>query len=524
MRFREILGLTLVSGSTLLAQARPASACGGCFHPAATNMSTVVTGHRMAFAFSSTRTVLWDQIQFTGNPSDFSWVLPVKGDVLLEPAEDAWFESLEAVTNTVVSPPQLDCYFKKNSGGCDCAGGSLSDSPVSGLSAGSAATGPGVQVLHEGTVGPYDSVVLRASSSQSLLNWLPDNGYSIPSDIQPVIAAYQSEGFDFVALKLQPGQGTREMTPVRVITPGASPTLPLRMVAAGTGAFVGITLYVIAEGRYEASGFNNDVTVDFSQMTWDWSANTSNYADLRTKALAVGDGRNWLTSFAAKPGFTKKDYKDALGQPLSFATNSSSTGKPGGFTPITSGSTFNNLTDLYFAQASLNAGMLDVCTNSKYSEKLTGHQQVVDTCPAGSTTQSDAGASNGPSTCPPAPFGKLAASELVCNNFSDIATALTGMYTDDVWVTRLESNLPHAALAADLKVVPSASQTEVSNAHRASVHVNPPCDLASNHPDIQVSLKAVPASARTQQAGVSALATLGLLVARRASRRRARRS
>jgi len=56
-------------------------------------MTTVVTAHRMAFAFSKTRTVLWDQIQYAGSPQDFSWVLPVRGDAKLETAEDAWFSS-----------------------------------------------------------------------------------------------------------------------------------------------------------------------------------------------------------------------------------------------------------------------------------------------------------------------------------------------------------------------------------------------------------------------------------------------
>ena len=41
-------------------------------------MATVVTAHRMAFATSGTRTVLWDQIKYTGNPSDFSGRVPYR--------------------------------------------------------------------------------------------------------------------------------------------------------------------------------------------------------------------------------------------------------------------------------------------------------------------------------------------------------------------------------------------------------------------------------------------------------------
>ncbi len=45
-----------------------ARACGGCFHVESQTESTVVTGHRMAFALSPTHTVLWDQIQYSGQP------------------------------------------------------------------------------------------------------------------------------------------------------------------------------------------------------------------------------------------------------------------------------------------------------------------------------------------------------------------------------------------------------------------------------------------------------------------------
>jgi len=52
--------------------------------------------------------------------------------------------------------------------------------------------------------------------------------------------------------------------------------------------------------------------------------------------------------------------------------------------------------------------------------------------------------------CDAAPAGQLAAHDFECGGFSDIASAMIGMHPSDVWVTRLEANLPHAALSADL--------------------------------------------------------------------------
>ena len=76
----------LLAGSTLLLPGH-AEACGGCFAPI--DPPTVVSGHRMVMSISPTQSVLWDQIQYTGNPADFVWVLPVpSSDAKVELSED----------------------------------------------------------------------------------------------------------------------------------------------------------------------------------------------------------------------------------------------------------------------------------------------------------------------------------------------------------------------------------------------------------------------------------------------------
>jgi hypothetical protein len=106
-----------------------------------------------------------------------------------------------------------------------------------------------VYVLRGETVGAFQTVTLRSSNGDALSRWLAVNGYAVPDEVRPIIAAYVAEGADFIALRLRPGAGVQEMTPVRVITPGGDPLLPLRMVAAGTLETVDIVLYVIASSR-----------------------------------------------------------------------------------------------------------------------------------------------------------------------------------------------------------------------------------------------------------------------------------
>src|SRR4051812_47477010 len=86
---------------------REAAACGGCFVQQQEN--TQVTGHEMILSISKTQTTLWDQIKYSGNPSSFAWVLPVKGTVELGVSSDALFQNLAVETQVTVESPQIQC-------------------------------------------------------------------------------------------------------------------------------------------------------------------------------------------------------------------------------------------------------------------------------------------------------------------------------------------------------------------------------------------------------------------------------
>src|SRR5688572_10066439 len=103
----SLLAAGLVSLATLALGARSALACGGCFVPPSS--STVVTGHRMALSISPEQTVLWDQIQYAGDPAEFAWVLPVARGAVIETATADFFDVLEAATQRDVIGPLLQC-------------------------------------------------------------------------------------------------------------------------------------------------------------------------------------------------------------------------------------------------------------------------------------------------------------------------------------------------------------------------------------------------------------------------------
>lgn len=282
---KQTLLLSLALGATVAITERDARACGGCFVPP--GPSTQVTAHRMAFAVSTRRTILWDQIQYTGSPEEFGWVLPIRGKVDVGVSSDQLFQRLESETTVqIVGPPQPICPSSNRS----LFGGASSDE----ASASPSAQDGGVNVWDQKVVGPYEATQLSATDGTALTTWLTDHAYVLPPAVAPVIDQYIKEGFGFLVIKLVPQREVTKMEPIRVAFDGSSPTLPLRMIAAGTGARVGLKLWVLAEGRWEAKNFPNGEIKD-SELVWDFRAMGSNYNTVFINKLAENGGRTWVT-------------------------------------------------------------------------------------------------------------------------------------------------------------------------------------------------------------------------------------
>jgi hypothetical protein len=429
LRSRVACLAALGAALTTVTPSRDAHACGGCFVPP--SESTVVTGHRMALSLSATQTVLWDQIQYAGDPAEFSWVLPVKPGAKIEVASDAWFESLDSATTTSVFAPPVNCVPERRGGfGCGY-------DDASAASEGAFGPSKEVVVLHKGTVGPYETVTLRSDDPGALNAWLDKNGYEVPDSIQPVIDQYVAESFDFIALKLLPNAGVSQMKPVRVVTPGASPTLPLRMVAAGAGANVGVVLFVLSEGRQQAANFPNG-TVPSTSLVWDFARSESNYGEIREAVLAANEGRTWLTSYAKKGTLLGPDPAAArYGVVYSVAGS------------FTAGIGPDSIAELYYAQGVANgeagdAAVSDVDCAALAEQRGGSLGRVVDRCPNGEREP-----------CQALAAGEIDAADFRCGALDDLATALVGMHPRDVHLTRLEAFLPTAALATDLVLEPS---------------------------------------------------------------------
>jgi hypothetical protein len=534
MRTAVFLGGSLVAVAASLFAPRPAHACGGCFAPP--QQVTVVTGHRMAFSISPQQSVLWDQIVYSGSPQDFAWVLPVRAGARVELSHDEFFAALDGLTNPVITGPRANC----GGGGFACGASSASNDSYA-----LPGSGNGVQVVSQSVVGPYDTVTVRSTNPNALYDWLVANQYDIPGTIRPVIDAYVSEGFDFLALRLAPGQGVQAMKPVRVITPGAGLSLPLRMVAAGVGANVGITLYVLSDGRYQAHNFANGV-VDVSKLVWVPSQNQSNYTTLAQQVMLANGGRTWLTEYAQT--VTLQGSAAALMQNGQYYCGA--VGSPGNvgnsyYGPL-------QLAGLYYSQcvcagavcpqsfgpvpvpfagavpdasddASLDAlleGAADGSAESAVSDAGSLEGAVADGAvpDASSVDASDDGnagpldASGGVDGA-----GDAACTASICAGFDDLDVASVGLDPNNTWVTRLRAILPVNALTeGDLVLEAASAQSPVSSQLAAVAYDDPTYDPCPNGGGCAAVEDAPTITGRTLVAG--SLAFLGFALVRRRRR------
>ena len=411
-RSKLALGVAAAVSAVTFAGQREARACGGCFHPPTQTVSDI-TDERMLLSVSATQSTLYDQIQYSGSPTSFAWVLPIHGTVTVGLSADVLFNTIDTLTATQINPPPLNCpspncFFGANtSGGGSSSGGS-----------GGAFDAPTVMVLAQANVGPYSTVQLHSNDSTALDTWLTQNGFNIPAAVQPILDQYVKEGFDFLAMKLLPNQGVQAMRPVRVTMPGASLSLPLRMASVGTGAVTGITIWVVADGRYEPQNFPF-FHIEDTQLVWDFGSNISNYTTLRVQNEAKLKNAGWeIESSIAVNEQTIKNVILSGGQ--------------------------------YYGNGLSSSNPVDA---------------TQDYLPIGGAQDGGVSAGDG---------GSETADQV---RDDDINTLFVGLNSSTVRVTRIRSDIAQTAMTSDFILQAASDQSELSNVRNVTESVNLTCPI-----------------------------------------------
>ncbi len=256
------LGLALATAPL----AQTALACGGCFSPPAPTIDQTVVqnAERVLFYRDATtkKSTVWVEVRYSGLAQDFGWVLPVpkvpKVGVGSTVVFDALDQKLRARYNIEYGQPEncRDAWqgcneeqYYPSAGGGDFGG---ADTTTAGDSSASDAGGPGapkVEVLAQGTTGPYDYQVVASNDANMLYTWLNTRGYAIPEKSKPIIDSHIKKGDKFVAVKLSNGQGIKAIRPITLEMDDSEACVPLRLTSIAAAEDMQVVVTVAGPNR-----------------------------------------------------------------------------------------------------------------------------------------------------------------------------------------------------------------------------------------------------------------------------------
>ena len=287
--------IPLVAAALAVATGAPrtAQACGGFF---CSQSPIDQTGERVLFGVDGDQVEAHIQIFYQGEAMKFAWVLPMP----TEPSSigvgtDQLFTVLAQTTRPTFNTQFLNngqCYFGGWGFGEDADGAFAGGGPPS------PANEPGVEVLQQASVGPYDYAVIKGTTSDSgeaVFTWLAEHGYDQPEVSKPIIDSYVAENHVFVAVKLTNESDTGDIQPLVVKFKWPAGCVPLRLTSIAAQEDMDVWTWVLGQHRSVPVNFFH---VEVNEAKIDWLGYGSNYKEVAKEAVDSAAGRAFVTEYA----------------------------------------------------------------------------------------------------------------------------------------------------------------------------------------------------------------------------------
>ena len=306
-RSRTEVALVSVLAAPALWLAAPSSAqaCGGTFCDAGPSVMPVdQTGENVMFVVADGQVEAHIQIQYTGDPERFAWIVPVMAEPTVEVGSDLLFTALQDATvpTFTVSTRTEGC----SSGGGGGAGGGGGcgvtlqaerpasfdeDVPVGGEDEGEPT------VRQRDLAGSYEYVVLEGGSTEGIVGWLDENGFAQDDDAPPILQDYIDDGFLFVAFKLRSGHGVDQIHPIVLRYPGNEACVPMRLTRIAARDDMGVRTFFLGDDRVAPTNFRH---VQLNPVKFDWEFPGANYEEAVSLAVdeEAADGHAFVTEYA----------------------------------------------------------------------------------------------------------------------------------------------------------------------------------------------------------------------------------
>ncbi|PCK05431.1 MAG: hypothetical protein COA42_18240 [Alteromonadaceae bacterium] len=277
--------------TSVLFSAQQASACGGFFCQfTPINQS----GEQIVFKQDGDRTTTMVRIFYSGEASEFGWVLPVPATPELSVGDDALFNQLEAATR-----PQFDLLIT----GSECVDptrvfeGATLDSSGFPLPVPTAV--PSVVIEQSLEVGPFDAQVISSDSANALALWLADNNLDLTDRGSELLEPYVNAGMKFVVLKLQSDQAAGDIQPIILDYPSTKPVIPITLTSIAAQDDMDVIVWVLGDNRAVPENFLH-VTPNYTRINWYTGSRNAyaSYQTLITDAMNEAGGQGFATDYA----------------------------------------------------------------------------------------------------------------------------------------------------------------------------------------------------------------------------------
>jgi hypothetical protein len=217
---------------------------------------------------AGTRTVLSMQNDYKGPLEDFAMVVPVpvvlhEGDV--KTLSKQVFDHVESLGG-----PRLVEYWEQDPCPVEYPMDKSEDmAPRASMGAGMAAPATksarkdSVKIEAKFEVAEYQILILSATDSTGLGEWLTDNHYKIPDGAEPLLRPYVEGGFKFFVAKVDPKKvkmedGHAALNPLRFHYDSEEFSLPIRLGMANSSGKQDLIVNILsADKRYEVANYKN---------------------------------------------------------------------------------------------------------------------------------------------------------------------------------------------------------------------------------------------------------------------------
>jgi hypothetical protein len=258
---RWVFGLATM-GAALLATRTSEAFCG--FYVAGADAKLFNDATQVVLMRDGTRTILSMQNHYKGPPSGFAMVVPVPVVLQKENVKTLPMTIFDRVDQ--LTAPRLVEYWEQDP--CRPPIQYYPSSAPQNATGGAAiptttAAPPTVKIEAQFTVGEYEIVILSASDSTGLDDWLHQNGYAIPNGAEPYLRPYVQMGMKFFVAKVDPtkvtfSNGQAQLSPLRFHYDSDQFSLPIRLGLINASGSQDLIVTILALGkRYEVTNYEN---------------------------------------------------------------------------------------------------------------------------------------------------------------------------------------------------------------------------------------------------------------------------